>query len=385
VLASRAVHRRAAMVAALLALALPALPAAAEADLELQGELGSGVDTNPRRAAGSGESTDGFAFAQVRARARLAGERLRLAASLAEAVRLYAAAGSATAAASRLDLAARLALGERLSVGASLLASDLTERGHTVDQDLLEGAASLAWASAPYGASLAAGWSAFVPRDAPLRAFRATGPEASLRASWAPAREHVLSAAYGLWAAGYPRWREVASSPRDDRTQTVSAEYAHRGAFAADVGYAFSRNRSTAAGGDFDRHRLTARGAVLLPHQFTVAVRGALQWSRYPDPLFVAQQLLLAQGRESQDALEVRLTHAPGESLELAFALGWYGGETVQGGGSAPGFGRTVATATVGWRGGWHRPRRRPVALRRRPAAPARGIHGPARSTIGTP
>ncbi len=352
--ASPRVHRAPALVAALLAAVSPATSRAAAQELELEAELGTGLDTNPERVEGAGARSDGFASALVRARARATGERFGLFASLTEAGRLYPGASGATAVASRLEASTRLSLSPQLSAGAAVLASDLTERGDRLDQDALHAEASLAFAASPWSASLAGGWTLFAPRPQPVRAFLASGPEARLRASWAASREHVLSAGYGLWSASYPRWADIAPGGRDDRTQTVWAEYAHRGSFLASLGYAYSWDRSSAAGGDFERHRVTARGATFLPLRLSLAARASLQWSHYPEPLFVTEQLLLAQGQENQNALEVRLARPLSEALELAVTFALYGGELAAAG-SAPGFARSVLSATIGWRGGWPR------------------------------
>ena len=332
----------------------PASSQATDSELELEGELRTGVDTNPERLEGPGARSDGFASLLVRGKARSSGERFGLAAALTEAGRLYPGVSGATAVASRLDASARLSLSPRLSAGAAVLASDLTESGDRLDQNALHAEASLAWAGGRWGASLSGGWTLFVPRPQPVRAFLASGPEARLRAWWAAAREHVLAAGYSWWSAGYPRWNDIAPGGRDDRTQTVWAEYAHRGSFLAALGYAYSWNTSTAAGGAFQRHRVTARAAAFLPFRFSLAARASLQWAHYPEPLFVAEELLLAQGQETQDALEVRLTRPIGGSVDVGLAFALYGSESVADG-AAPGFSRTVLSAVVGWRGAWPR------------------------------
>jgi hypothetical protein len=349
-------------LAVLLALMAPATARAVAAELELRGETGGGLDSNPQRTAEPGAPSDGFAFAMVQASGRLAGERFRAAGSLSEAGRLYLSVPGATAVASRLDVAARLALSPRLSAGAGLSASDFTERAHVLDESSLSGDGSLFWEGGGWGASASGGWRVFWPRDGPLRPYLASGPEAWLRAHWDPAPEHVLSAAYGFWNPGYPRWPD---GGRDDRTHTVSGEYAHRGSFLAALGYAYSWNRSSASGGDFERHQLTGRGAVFLPLELTLAVRATLQWTHYPQLLSATQQLLLAQGQENQDALEARLTRALGESLDVALAFAFHGDDV---GGAARGFSRTMVFATLGWRASWQRPRRG-VRKRRREGA----------------
>jgi len=362
------VKRRPVLLAAAVALAAPLSATHADGDASLHAEGGAGVDTNPGRSIGGAGPADGFAIALLRARGVAGGGGLRLAATLDEAVRLYRREAQASAIASRLDTAARLPLGAGLVAGADLSARDLTERGHGLDQDALHGEGSLAWTGGAWGAALSGGWTLFAPREATLRPFLASGPEAALRLSWAPSADDVLSAGYGVAWASFPRWDAVASGGRDDRTQTASVEWARTSDdFIVSVGYAYAWNRSSADGGNFDRHRVAARGAATLPLDVTVALRIALQWSSYPRPLFLPQQLLLAEGQESQDALELRLTRPLGRAAELALAIAHYRAEAVSGGGSALDYRRTLVSATVTWRGEWRRD------------------HGAASFTMGTP
>jgi len=337
---------------AALAVASPARAPAAEGELELQLEAGGGADSNPTRALDGGGPAGGFGLALVRARAEVLGERLRFQAALDEAARLYPGVAEATALASRLEASLRLALGAGLAAEASVSARDLTERGHALDQDALRAEASLGWARAGLGAALAGGFVLFAPREATLRPFLASGPEATLRAWWSPRPEHSLSASGSVWWASYPRWGELAPGGRSDRTTTLSAEYAWRGDFLAALGYAFSHDASSAEGGDHDRHRVTARGAVLLPLELTLALRAALQWSSYPRPLLLSEQILLAAGQENQDVLELRLTRPLGADLELAIAAALYRAEAVRGGGATPDYTRAVLSTTLVWRAG---------------------------------
>lgn len=360
-LASRPVRRATTLLCAL-ALAAPAGGGAA-GEWDLRVELGGGLDTNPERLAGPGAEAEGFATALARARGALEGERLRLSGDLSLGGRLYPGRPGATAGASRLDGAARLALGDGLAAAAAIAASTLAERGHRLDHQALRGEGALRWERGEWGTSLSGGWTLFAPGDPVLRRFQASGPEGWLRASFTPATAHALSAGLGLWRAAYPRW-DVPAEERRDLSWTAAAEYGYRGAVLATLGYAWTSNRSSAAGGDFERHRVTARGAAFLPLDLSLALRVSLQWSRYPEPLYLPQQLLLAEGQESQNAFEARLVRPLGESWELALAFAHYRSEVARGG-AAPDFARSVASLTVGWRRRSERPRQRARARRR--------------------
>jgi hypothetical protein len=341
---------RASPLLVLVALAAP--PArGAEGEWDLRAEMGAGLDGNPDRIAGAGASPQGFAAALASARGVLEGETYRLAARLSGGARLYPNRPEATAGAGRLEAEARRRLEGPLAAEAELGASDLSEWGHRLDQQSLRGGAGLRWDPGGWSASLGGGWTLFAPGAPELRGFRASGPEAWLRGSWAPARRHLLAASAGVWRAGYPGWPEVAQAIRRDDTWTASADYAWRGPLVAGLGYAWSTNRSTAPGGAYERHRVTARGAAFLPRDLALAIRASLQWSRYPEPLHLTEQLLLAQGGESQNAVEARLTVPLAGSLELALALAHYWSEAVSGG-TAPAFSRSVTSIAIGWRTG---------------------------------
>ncbi|HET9597437.1 MAG TPA: hypothetical protein VFP65_17745, partial [Anaeromyxobacteraceae bacterium] len=247
-----------------------------------------------------------------------------------------------------LEASGALRLGAGWSAGAALAASDLSERAGRLDQDVLRGEASLALAGAVASAAIAGGYGAFAPRDPELRPFEARGPAAALRLGVVLPARHAVGASYTLWAATYPRWRAFAGQDRDDHTHTLSLEWSHRGAFLAAAGGSYAWNLSSAPGGDFRRARLTARAAAELPLELTLAARGALQWSTYPDAAFVGQQVLLAAGSEDLDALDVRLARALAGALEAFAAVALNRGGTTAAG--APSYARTVITVGLAWR-----------------------------------
>ena len=300
---------------------------------------------------GRGGSAREITLALLKLKTRLEGERYTFSANLSQGLRIFPGLPDAAASATRLETAASYRLTTGLSAGVLLSGSDLTERRHEIDQDTLHGEGSLSGTLGAFTASLSGGWTAFAPRDPPLRAFSASGPEAWARASFTPSAEHELAIGFGVWLASYTRWSELTTGGRDDRTHTASVEYTYRGPLLAGAGYAFSWNQSSAAGGDFSRHRLTVRGAARLPLGFTLALRGTLQWSRYPEPLFIREQLLLALGQESQDAVEVRLTHPLGASLDLALSGAYYRNEAA--GGDALRYSRAQFLLVLGWHHDW--------------------------------
>lgn len=347
-LASRVVHRLATL-ATLLALAAPAGAPAAEG-LELWGEVGGGVDTNPERLAGEAAASRWFTSLLGRARLRLAGDAATAVVTVTEAGRLYPDARGADALASRAELAVRAGLGHGLSVAGSGVASDTSERAGLLDRHALRGEASVALGRGALDLALAGGWALFAPREASLRPFRSSGPEAWLRAGWALPGGHRLAAAVGASRADFPAWPPVGAQANPTRTDLAwhaSGEWSWRGPALLSATFATTWNGSDAPGGDFTRHRLGASGALELPLEVTLAARLALQWTRYPDPLLLAAQQRLAEGQENLDALEVRLTRRVAGPIEASLAAAWY---QAQGAAGVPGYRRAVATLALGWR-----------------------------------
>lgn len=348
-LASTGVLRLAALLAALLALAAPG-PVRAADWLDLWMEAGAGVDGNPARASGVSQQPSGFTSLLGRVRAQLVGESADAVVSLSEAGRLYPDDRWADTLASRLEVAGRAGLGGGVTAALVGVASDTRVRDGQLDRSAWRGEGSLGLRRGALQGSLAGGWTFFAPREPSLRPFRSGGPEAWLRLGWAPAEEHRLSLAIGGTWAGFPGWAASGSSSsteRDDVAGHLSAEWAWRGPALATLGLAFSKNRSTAPGGDFTRFRLAASGALELPLDLTLAARLALQWSHYPDPLLLAESLRLAEGMEALDQVEARLSRPLGARLEVSLSMAWY---RAQGGAGVPGYQRTVATLALGWR-----------------------------------
>jgi hypothetical protein len=337
------------LVSIVLALAGPVrtVAEAAERALSLEAELGGGADGNPDRLTGAGSPAAGFATVLLRARGSLEGERSRVLGTLTEGGRFYPGPSEASAAASRLEATATTLLSGGWTAGLSLVASDLTEEGHELDDDEGKGLLSLAFETGRLRARLGAGFELDRPRGPTLIAFEELGPEASFGLDLRLSREHVVSAGYGFEYLAYPRWEELAGSGRADTTQTFSFDYGYDGNFLAGLGYAYAVNRSTVAGGDFERHRVTGRLAAYLPAELTLALRAALQWSHYPEPLYLKQELLLAE--ENQDLLELRLTRAISDELDVSIAYSTYHEEATPGT-PAPGFARTLVYLVLSWR-----------------------------------
>jgi len=330
------------------AAALPGPGAAVSSDWELSAELGAGFDSNATRATAPdpAERTP-FLGATARARGALRDGGLRGTAAIAEAGRFHQRTPGAAALASRLEAEGTAALGSGLSAGLTVAASDLRDQAGLLARHALRGDASLSLGGRALGLSLSGGWSLFTPRAEDLRSLAARGPQAGLRGWWSPSPAHLLGLSGSVWLQVFPRWDPALR--RADTTSTATLEYVYRGPFLGALEWETSRNRSGAPGGDYQRNRVTGQLATWLPLDLTLAGRVALQRSRYPAPLRLRDQLLVAEGGEGQDMVELRVARRLGERWEIAAAAAHYRNEAASGSG-APSFRRTVASLLLGWR-----------------------------------
>ena len=102
------------------------------------------------------------------------------------------------------------------------------------------------------------------------------------------------------------------------------ASYAYRGPVAVQGGYAYLRINSTSYGEASERHRLWAAASAKLPLRLYASLQAAWQFIRYPDGIFLSQDLLLLDD-ESQSSLGAKLAFAATEQLdvELRYATYW--------------------------------------------------------------
>jgi hypothetical protein len=337
-----------ACIAVALAAAAAAPARAADASWRLRAELGPGFDSNALRVAGGERpGADAFAGAALRAGVRADSAGWALDAALSEGVRVFDRAPAADVLASRLDLGARRRVGggaAPLELGLDATGRDLTERGGARDQAEGQGLASLGGRAGRAGWGAAAGWAVFAPRAAGLRAFRRDGPQASLSAAVHLAPEHAVAARYGFSAWNHRAW----PGGRDDRAHALGAEWTWDGPVLASLGYAWSHCSSTVPAGAWRRHRVSARLAADLPLGLAAAARVAVQRASYPGGVALSEELLLGEGDETQNAVELQLARELREDLEVVVRVAGYRSEL---GTSAPlPFRRAFGQVAIGWR-----------------------------------
>jgi len=335
------------LCAALLAAApAPAEDGPGEKPLRAEAELGPGFDSNPLRGAGGDPGGDAFLGGSVRlgAASRPGDDRLQVGASLTEGWRLFVSQRDGDLLVSRLE--ARASWGARDSVrpAATLALKDLSEGAGVRNQHEVHALLSVGLQAGDVDLGGGGGWAAVVPRNQALRGFRRDGPAAALWATWRPARSSLLSGRCEAARWRHPHW----PAGREDWTYTASLELTWKGPALATLGYTFGYNHSTEDAGTWRRHRLTARVAAFLPLDLTAAGEASVQWARHPGGVFLAEQILLGNAAETQNALVLQLVRPVGRGLELSLEGASYGNEL--GGEAGVAFRRTVTQLLLRWR-----------------------------------
>lgn len=312
----------------LVAVSLGALPSVGLAGtLTLTGAVG--FDSNPSRTVGAAVPPDGFLGVSVSEKGRQSlGESTGLQARYDLGVRKY----FSQEAEDLLVQQGEVGLSQR--VGPLLLGAEasgklrLSRAGNRDYSDAgLEVSAD--WTAARWlSVRLAGAARGFL--YLPEADYDSLGPRGVLSVRVQPARRHVVTAAA---FAGMPWYRAQARydstgvlSPdtRRDRHLGAQISYSFRGPVALQGGYTYLRVDSNSHGEGSERHRVWAAASAKLPWRLFVGGQFAWQYLRYPDGVFLSEDLLLLDD-ESQSSGGVKLAFAATASLdvELRWSAFW--------------------------------------------------------------
>lgn len=315
-------------IAALAALVSSPRPAHAGFEGSLSAAAGQGFDSNPRRTVGEEAAGDGLLYGTASGRGRLAlGDIQALSGRLEVGAKKFFTAVDEDALVQQLELEYSARLGG-LALGAAGFEKLRFSRGGARDyRDFDVGA----YADQAVGRALNLRLSGGIRRHLYLQdpGYDALGPRAALAARWAPHRSHVFTAAASLSLPGYAALArrsqtEAASERRRDRILGGQIGYACRGPVALQAAYSLYQVASNSFGESNVRHRLWAAAAGRLPLKLIGSVQVAWELIRYPDGIFLSQDLLL-QDDESQSSAAAKLALPLSErmDLELRWALFW--------------------------------------------------------------
>lgn len=113
--------------------------------------------------------------------------------------------------------------------------------------------------------------------------------------------------------------RQLSSDTRADVLQSFILQASSSRQVLVSASYSLSYNQSNSLGETYMRHRAQIVAAGPLPLDLFVQISAALQLTNYPGGLALSQQLLLADGDESQNKMVLSLRRP----LAAGFALEW--------------------------------------------------------------
>jgi hypothetical protein len=154
-------------------------------------------------------------------------------------------------------------------------------------------------------------------------------PELGFSGRWRLDRHHALFASADVGPRTYNGLLNLSSGDvgtqvRQDTAWNVTAGYAYRGPFTASVSYNFFAQRSNSYGESMTRHRLVATGGFRLPWKLYALVEGALQYTVFPNGIYLSPEILLVEDDENTSALSAKLVRPLDEHVDAEAHGGVY-------------------------------------------------------------
>jgi hypothetical protein len=286
--------------------------------------LGPGFDSNARRdfvSAGVPTDPDFFFFGLLSAEGSLDLPRARLLGTYEAAGRKFTLLPSEDTEVQNAQVEGMYALARVVSVGLAGRARDrrgadrdYTDLGADVVLDFLPDAAVdvrlrggphrfIYWTRFPYSYS---------------------APEVGLTARYRFNRRHSVSLGamgelrkHNADATALPGEVDPVVVTRRDTVLMASVSYSYRGPFQLMVGYSYLDQASNSFGESLRRHRFTATAGFRLPFSFLLMLSGALQFSEYPDGVYLSPDLQVAEDEENSSSITAKLVRPLGEHVDL--------------------------------------------------------------------
>ena len=131
--------------------------------------------------------------------------------------------------------------------------------------------------------------------------------------------ERQFPAAKALLAISPQGLRTLSADTRSDLRHSLNLQVSSGRVILISAAYMLSYNQSNSLGETYMRHRAQLVAATQLPLELFAQISAAVQLTNYPRGLALSQQLLLADGDESQNKIILSLRHP----LRAGFALEW--------------------------------------------------------------
>lgn len=208
-----------------------------------------------------------------------------------------------------------------ISVGATGRARD--RRGAERDYTDLTAAAALTFSpDASLEASLDVGAERFIFR--PRFAYSYSSPTAAVRVKYRFNRQHSLWVT-GSWAPrkynaltnDNPNVDEQSPQTRRDTVVTAGLGYSFKGPFQLQVSYSFFEQASNSYGESLRRHRLQLNAGVRLPWSLMLLGSVALQYTQFPDSIFLSPELQVIEDEENSSFLTLKLVRPVAAHVDL--------------------------------------------------------------------
>lgn len=310
----------------------PAWASAVDFDGHARLWLGPGLDSNARRdfvTSGTSPQLDGLLFAMGTLEGRLEGERFRLSGAYDVAARKFFQLGSEDTIVNSVNLEFVYGLSPLFSAGFYGTARD--RRGADRDYTALLGQAFIDFTPTPqldvrlrFGATRFLFWPRF--------AYSYSGPVGDLTARYRIDRRHSVSGfgsfnarTYNANINGRPDDEEPPPAVRRfDPFFVVGGGYSYRGPFHLSASYAYLDQTSNSFGETLRRHRISATAGFKLPAQFTLLTTAALQFSLFPDGIFLSPELQVVEDDENSTNVTVKLVRPVWKHVDLDLRYAFY-------------------------------------------------------------
>ena len=304
---------------------VPALALGAETSGALRLTLLGGVDGNPRRDFGGGDSSL-VGTAELSAQGDVAGERWELAGRLGLGGRGYGAATDEDVYVQQAVLEGDYSLARWLSAGLAARAKDV--RGGDRPYADLSAGPRLSIAQGALGVDLSAEARRFLYRPEAAYSFGALvlSGEASYRFSRRHLGRFFLSSESRSFAAfANPAPPQTTSTEkRNDAVLAAGVGYRYRGPFTLAAEYSVEDDSSNSYGESALRQKVSAELGLRLPLGVMAFFAGTLQLSHYPDGVFLSPEILLLEDSEALDSASLRLVRPVGPHVDLELRYGIY-------------------------------------------------------------
>ncbi len=283
--------------------------------------VGPALDTNPSRDIVS-NNPDGLIYGLGQLAGSADFERVALAAAYEVAVRKFFTQPGADTIIQSAQLEGSVALGKAFAVGLSGHARD--RRGADRDYSDLVGEAIIDFRpDQALDVRLRLGAHRFIYW--PSFAYSFGGPDGTLQGRYRFNRRHSASFFGGLNPRTYNALtHEIVDDPmpaprvtRQDTVFQVGASYTYRGSFHLTVGYSYFDQSSNSYGESQRRHRLSVTYGTALPFELTLLATTALQYSLYPDHIFLSTNILLLEDDENSSSVTLKLVRPLSKHVEL--------------------------------------------------------------------